>query len=119
MRLLAYVFSVTNYAALKAHLYGTTKDTYTVYKLLSFLVLILSRMNQSNFKDRANLDPLLIIIKQCSFFCKLFQFAFKVTESQIADSDGVHTQLNLMLLTCINILSAQLHDLNKVNFSVH
>ena len=73
------------------------------------------------------------IIKQCSSFCKSFQLAFKrqidtvkrisfatkLTESQIADSDGVHTQLNLIILTRSNIVSAPAHDLNKINFSVH
>ena len=49
MLLLVYVFSGANYAALKAHPYGTTKDVYTVYKLLSFLLFILSRMKSIKF----------------------------------------------------------------------
>ena len=39
MLLLAHVSSGGNYAALKAHPYGTTKDVYTVYKLLKFLTV--------------------------------------------------------------------------------
>ena len=38
----------------------------------------------------------------------------KMSNLKLSQPGVVHTQLNLMLLTCSNIQSAPLHDLNKI-----
>ena len=69
MLLLAYVFSGRNYAALKAHPYGTSKDVYT--SCGSFILLILSRMNQSNFIDSANFGSTIDYHQAMFFFLQV------------------------------------------------
>ena len=71
MLLLGYVFSGANNAALQAHPYGTTRDVCTVYKLLKILTVILSRMNQLNFKNRANFGSTIDYHQAMFFFLQV------------------------------------------------